>query len=72
MLKRTYEIDIFVCARCQGPTRVIAVIEDDRVARRILEHLGLPAAPPRGRPWRPGKQTLAFDFDGIDMPPISE
>lgn len=42
--------------------RLIAVIEDPAVARKILEHLGLPARPPpRGRPgWR-GQQELAFD-----------
>ena len=54
--------------------RLVSVIEDARVARKILEHLGLPArAPPRGRPWRPGQQLLAFHedadrFDGVDQP----
>jgi hypothetical protein len=52
--------------------RWVALIEDERVARKILEHLGLPArAPPRGHPWRPGQQQLAVDddagrFDGVD------
>ena len=52
--------------------RMIAVIEDERVARRILDHLGLPSrAPPRGRPRRPGQQLLPLagaddDVDGID------
>jgi hypothetical protein len=50
--------------------RLIAVIEDERIARRILDHLGLPArAPPRGRPFRPRKQVELSDrdpFDGID------
>lgn len=57
--------------------RLVAVIQDERVARRILEHLGLPArAPPRGRPWRSGVQEqLALDdparYDGIDEPVVN-
>ena len=52
------------------------VIEDQGVARKILEHLGLPArAPPRGRPWRSGQQQLALHddadrFDGDGAPPF--
>jgi hypothetical protein len=56
--------------------RLIALIEDERVARKILVHLGLPSrAPPRGQPWRPGQQLFAVEdhaagFDGIDYPSI--
>lgn len=42
--------------KCKGPMRVIALIEDPRVIRRILEHLGLwaPDAIERGpRPHAP-------------------
>jgi hypothetical protein len=52
--------------------RLVAFIDDERLAHRILEHLGLPArAPPRGR--RRGQQILplgldSVDFDGIDPP----
>jgi len=55
---------------------LIATIEDERTARKILEHLGLPPRPPpRGRPWRPGPQQLALDddagcFDGVDPLPV--
>lgn len=49
LLKRSWLIDVLVCPRCAAPMRVISHIEDERTARRILEHLGLPArAPPRG------------------------
>jgi hypothetical protein len=71
-MKRAYAIDVLRCPRCQGPMRLVAVIQDERVARRILEHLGLPAsAPPRGRPWRAaGQAQLALDdtdrYDGVD------
>jgi hypothetical protein len=54
--------------------RLIAVIEDERIARRILAHLGLPTrAPPRGRRWRaqglPPGRALA-DLEGVDPPSI--
>src|SRR4051794_23923145 len=74
LLKRSWAIDVFVCPRCAGPMRPIAVIEYQRVARQILEHLGIPArAPPRGRPQRPGQETLPFvdepdPFEGLDPP----
>ena len=29
------------CPKCKGPMRVIVLIEDPQVIRRILEHLGL-------------------------------
>ena len=51
--------------------RPVAVIQDERVARRILDQLGLPArASPRGRTWSAaGQEQLARDdpdrYDGI-------
>jgi len=53
LLRRTRGVGVLVCPNCSGPMRLVAAIEDPDVARRLLEHLGLPArAPPRGRPWR--------------------
>ena len=73
LMKRTWGLSVLVCPRCAGSMRLVAVIEDERVARKILEHLGLPArAPPRGRPWRPGQQLALRDdadrCDGFDAP----
>ena len=57
--------------------RLVAVIQDERVARGMLEHLDLPArAPPRGRPWRSaGQEHLALDdparYDEIDEPLVN-
>ena len=70
LMKRAYALDVLVCPRCQGPMRLVSVIQDERVAARILEHLGLPArAPPRGGPWRSGQQLALDDldrYDGVD------
>ena len=74
LMKRAYAVDVLVCPRCQGNMAIIGIIDDERVARKILGHLGLSSrAPPRGRPWRPGQQQLALQddaarFDGIDAP----
>lgn len=58
LLKRCFAIDVLVGPRCEAPMRLIAFIDDERTARRILDHLGLPArAPPRGRR-RAGRKLL--------------
>jgi len=34
-------VDVLACPNCGGRMRLIATIEDPRVVRRILTHLGL-------------------------------
>jgi len=54
LLRRSWGIDALACPRCGEQMALVAVIDDERVASRILEHLGLSTrAPPRGPPWRP-------------------
>ena len=60
-MRRAYAIDVLVCTKCSGPMRVIAFIENERVARRILAHLGLPTATPSFKPGRDPPQTH-FDW----------
>ncbi|MGH8648883.1 MAG: hypothetical protein ACREUP_06210, partial [Burkholderiales bacterium] len=52
LIRKVYEADPLECPRCKGPMRVIALIEDPGVIRRILEHLGMwaPLATERGPP----------------------
>ena len=38
---KIYEVDPLECPRCKGPMRVIALIDDEAVIRKILTHLGL-------------------------------
>ena len=40
LIHKVYEVDPLQCPRCQGPMRVIALIEDADVISRILKHLG--------------------------------
>ena len=61
-MKRAFSLDVLVCPACSGPMRLVALIQDERVAARILLHLGLPVrAPPRPRPWRPSQEPLALE-----------
>ena len=41
LLQRVFAVDVLACPKCGGRMRVIATIEDPRVVRRILTHLGL-------------------------------
>ncbi len=49
LIRKVYEADPLVCPKCQGPMRVIALIDDPAVVRRILEHLRRWAPEPPGR-----------------------
>ena len=60
------------CPTCDARMERIATIEDAAVARRILEHLGLPTrGPARPAAWarQPALPHVGPDaFDGIDPP----
>jgi 5,10-methenyltetrahydromethanopterin hydrogenase len=69
-LKRVFNIDIVVCARCGGSIGVIACIEDQNVIERILAHLrdkeqNTPALPHLAPPTRAPPGTLPL-FAGKD------
>lgn len=57
LMRRAFEFDVLACPRCGGRMRLIATIEDPRVIRRILAHLGLPTEPSDPCPFRspPGR-----------------
>jgi hypothetical protein len=50
LMRRAFELDVLACPRCGGRMRLLATIEDPRVVRRILAHLGLPTEVPQPRP----------------------
>ena len=55
LIRKVYEADPLECPKCHGPMRIIALIDDPPVVRRILEHLGLwqPEAMERSPPLPP-------------------
>ena len=59
-MQRVFAIDVLRCNHCGGRRRLIALICDGVVVRKILDHLGLPSEPPilaRARVC----EALAFD-----------
>jgi hypothetical protein len=57
LMSRVFGINVLTCTECGGQCRVIACIEDPKVIRKILSHLGLPTQgvhlkPARGPPDR--------------------
>ena len=50
LMRRTFGFDVLACPRCGGRLRLIALIEQAAVIRRILGHLGLPTEVPVPHP----------------------
>ena len=53
LMRHAFDIDVLACPRCGGCLRLVATIEDPRVIRAILAHLGLPAEVPQPDPPQP-------------------
>src|SRR5438094_15533 len=53
LMRRAFDLDVLACPRCGGRMSLIATIDDPRVIRNILSHLGLPTEVPQPRPFRP-------------------
>jgi hypothetical protein len=73
LLKRVFALDVLRCERCGGRRKLIALITQAQVAKKILVHLGLPVKAPASWPARAPPEPVA-DFseqDGIDQIPSS-
>lgn len=46
LLKRSFAIEILKCNKCAGKMKMVSIIQDPAVARRILEAIGLSAEVP--------------------------
>lgn len=70
LMQRSFGFDVLACARCGGRLTLIALIEEPRVIRRILGHLGLPTEVPAARPSRapPIPFDPFLDRAGADIP----
>ncbi len=71
MIRKVYEANPLECPKCQGPMRVIALIDDPAVVRRILEHVGRwapdPAAraPPEQAPEWPANAVIPLTYHPV-------
>jgi len=41
LIQKIYEVDPLTCPKCSGAMKVISVIEDEEIVKKILKHLGL-------------------------------
>lgn len=79
LMKRIYEVDPLICRACGDEMEVVAAITDEKVLRRILEHLGLwsepgpvlakPRAPPEQSAIRPDEDPQDTDVDDVSQVP---
>jgi len=61
LLRRVFEVDVFVCPACGGRRKILAAITQPAALRAILACLGFPTEPPAPHPARPPPQ-LALDW----------
>lgn len=63
---RVVGVDVQVCFRCEGATRVVTIPSDPADIADVLEGRPRPRVPPRARarPAVPGQLRLAFDTPG--------
>ena len=71
LLARVFNIDVETCSKCGGKMKIIAAIEDPKVIRKILEHMGLDAKPPPLQPAR-GPPSLESHFTDDFLQPQFE
>lgn len=62
LLARVFNVDVETCTKCGGKVKIIAAIEDPKVIRKILEHMGLDTRPPPLHPAR-GPPLLQHHYD---------
>ena len=71
LIRKVYEVDPLACPRCANTMRLIAVVDETAVIRRILKHLRLwnphpeqPAHPARDPPW-PANATIPMTYHPV-------
>ncbi len=65
LLKRIFGVDVETCNLCGGKVKIISAIEDPKVIKKILDHIGLPSMAPAPKPARgpPLNETNQDEFD---------
>ena len=71
LIQKIYEVDPLTCTKCQGKMRIIAFIEDEKVIKNILKHLGLWEFKPRPPPKATGPAKISeysIDYSISQLP----
>jgi hypothetical protein len=61
LIQKIYEVDPLTCPKCSAKMKVISVIEDQDVIKKILKHLGLWEVKPRPPPRMAKSQPLSTE-----------
>ena len=71
LIQKVYEVDPLKCPKCENTMRIIAIIDDTAIIRRILKHLRLwepapeqPDHPARDPPW-PDGETIPLTYHPV-------
>ena len=73
LIQKIYEVDPQTCPKCFSKMRVISVIEDEEIIKKILKHLGL-----WGREARPPPKAITpsidvhVDYSDSQVPPCDD
>ena len=73
LLQKIYEVDPLTCPKCFGKMKIISVIEDEEVIKKILKHLGLwkikERAPPKATgPPKPPEYSIDYSNSQVPAP----
>jgi len=63
MIKKVYEVDPLLCARCGGQISIIPFIEDHKVIDKIIAHLKITFHAERPPPPRLLQQELLMEAE---------
>ena len=63
MVQKVYNADPLECPKCHGPMRIISVIEDTEVIKKILKHLDLWDIRNNSPPVQERSQHSEFTYD---------
>ena len=75
LIQKIYEVDPLTCPKCSGAMKVISVIEDEDVIKKILKHLGLWEKEARSPPMKektPGIIETTMDYSLSQLPPSDD
>jgi len=68
LLRKVFSIDVLDCPQCGGRMELLAFISEAGVAKRVLDHLGLPSTGPPVATSRAPEETFEPEpeYDGAD------
>jgi hypothetical protein len=76
LIQKIYEVDPLTCPKCSAKMKVISVIEDQDVIKKILKHLGLwevkSRLPPRMAKSQPSSTEPHIDYSNSQLPPSDD